>query len=298
MPLRVSDKVLDIDAAMASYEVVQSHYKGTRRYHMMWRIVSVTGGRPNLGVAQNRRLLLKKPNPFRVKCYYIDFDGRYFLPTLHTFNILPFDGEKDIVSLGFFPTRFLDPSRNTLTSHIDKGGLIFDNIATAFIHYYYSGPVLTNQPCGCEFDASLHQEHIESEVIVDFRMTLARNPTWRPKFVMWNTLEADQHELHERKQVQYWNGSATKQLLYSDRDIVHDDSQIDLERAYAFKNSEEIFQPIPSAWLSSESVIPEKDAALLPGRVFAYVLRNRANLVSALSPLPVPSLSYPKKEKS
>ena len=269
MPLRISDKVAGFDAAMATPEVFQ------QRYQMIWRVVSVSGGRPNISSAQNRSLALKKPNPLKVGCYYIDFDGRYFLPTFHTFNIWPFQGEREITSLDFFPARFLESSRSKITEHLRNGKIVFGDIASTYTQYYYSGPSLTSHPCGCAFDATLHQEHIESEVIVDFRVTMARHPDWRPKFKPWKMIAADRCEFYEIKPVQYWSDFEKGELFSSDRDVVYDDSQIDVERALTFKKSEKIFESIPSSWIGNESIIENRDVSLLPFRVFAFVLRTR-----------------------
>jgi hypothetical protein len=270
MPLRGPRGPVSIDAAMATPEMFQD------RYTMMWRVTGTGGGRPNLSIGQNRNASLK-PNPFKVNCYYIDFDGKYFCPTIHAFSIMPFKGERDITSLDFFPVRFLKTAQHTVKDHFNKGKMVFNNIATSFTHYYYAGPTLVAQPCGCPIQNDpLHQEHVESEVIVDFRMTLIKNPSWRPKPLLWKAPPVERDELQERHPVRYWNDRGRTKLANTEHDHIYDDYHIDRESATTFRNKEQIFAPIPSGWLSNESMVPEKDVLLLPGRVFAFVLRTRA----------------------
>jgi hypothetical protein len=191
MPLRLPRGPVSFDAMTTTPEIFQT------RYEMLWRVTGTGGDRPNLSIAESRNggATLSKPNPFRVNCYYIDFDGKYFCPTIHTFSIMPFKGERDITSLDFFPVRFLKSARDMLRAHQDKGRMIFDNIAT-FTHYYYAGPTLVVQPCGCPLQNDpLHQEHVESEVIVDFRVPLIKNPAWRPKVAVWKAPPVEQREL-------------------------------------------------------------------------------------------------------
>jgi hypothetical protein len=279
MPPRLPQGPVPLDAVMTTPEMFQSRYKVT------WRVTGTGGGRPNLSIAQSRNASLK-PNPFKVNCYYIDFDGKYFCPTTHTFSIVPFKGERDITSLDFFPVRFLKAAQDMIEDHLNKGKMVFDNIATSFTHYYYAGPTLVVQPCGCPIQNDpLHQEHVESEVIVDFRMTLIKNPSWRPKPVLWKAPPVERRELQERYPVRYWNDRGRAKLVNTEHDHIYDDYHIDRESATTFRNNEQIFAPIPSGWLSNESMVPEKDVLLLPGRVFAFVLRTRTFGKSSFIPI-------------
>ena len=75
--------------------------------------------------------------------------------------------------------------------------------------------------------------------------------------------------------MRYWNDSGRAKLKNTEHDHIYDDYYIDNESSTTFRNNEHIFAPIPSGWLSNESMVPEKDICLLPGRVFAFVLRTR-----------------------
>lgn len=282
MPLRVKDTSVTVDAIETTPETFQS------RYNQLWRVTGTSGGRPNLSSAQSRNVSLR-PNPFRVDCYYIDFHGRYFRPTVHTFEIMPFRGERDITSLDFYPARYMEATQqqDTLKAQLNKGKMVFDSMARSFTHFFYSGPTLMVHPCGCRLqDGPTIQEHIESEVIVDFKMALRKYPSWQPQREPWKDPVIERRELQETYPVQYWTDQRRTKLESTEYDQVYNDYFIDRERAMIFKNNEQIFAPIPSGWLSNESMVPEKDSMLYPGRVFAFVLRTRTFGESTLFEIP------------
>jgi hypothetical protein len=100
-------------------------------YNRTWRVTGVSGGRRNLRSAQNKRNAGLRPNPFRVYCYFIDFHGRYFRPTVHTFEIAPFKGERPIDSLDFYPRRYMEATHRkiALEDTVNRGKMIFDAMA-------------------------------------------------------------------------------------------------------------------------------------------------------------------------
>ena len=270
MPLQLSRGPVIFDTVTPTPELFQG------RYHLIWRVTGTGGGRQNLTINQRRHTSLKH-NPFLVNCYYIDFDGRYFCPTSHTFSIMPFQGDRDILSLDFFPMRFWKAAQNTVQEHLDKGKIIFENMTNSFTHYYYAGPTLTTQPCGCSIQKDiLHQEHVESEIIVDFKMTFIKHPLWRPNPSFWKDLPGERRELQERYPVRFWHDHERSKLGSVEYDHIYDDYDIDEKISLAFKKNELIFKPFPSSWRSNASRVAEKDFLLLPGRMFAFVLRTRS----------------------
>lgn len=271
MPIKVQRRLISADAMLTTPEIFQN------RYNMLWRVTGTAGGRPNLSTAQARKANLE-PSPFKVNCYYIDYDGKYFCPTTHTFSITPFKGEVEVTSLDFFPLRFMKGGQSSVLNHSNKRKTTFDGIKSGFTHFYYSGPTLVVHPCGCSLQKeNLHQEYVESEVIVDFRTTLLENPGWRPK-PSWKPPPIEQRErqeLQERHAVHYWADRTRTKIAQSERDYVYDDYFVDVEHAATFRNQEPIFNTVPNGGLSNEDTIPEKDVKLLPSRVFGYVLRTR-----------------------
>lgn len=247
-----------------------------RRYNMLWRVTGSGGGRPNLNKSHGHEDTLK-PDPFKINCYYVDFDGKFFLPTVHTFALLPFVGEREITSLDFYPVRFMKGGQEKLLDHTELGKETFRTIATGFTHFYYSGLTMVTQPCGCPLqEEPMHQEYIESEVIVDFKAALLRNPSWRPKPTFWKPPPREEGEVQERCPVRYWKDKAHKHLEHREHDYIYDDYYIDRELALVFRSNEQIFSPIPSGWASNAEMVPQKDVGLLAGRAFAFVLRTRS----------------------
>jgi hypothetical protein len=269
IPIKHSRGAVSIDTVTASPEAFQN------RYNILWRVTGAGGGRPNPSSSQGRKVRLKEKG-FRVNCYYIDFDGRYFLPTTHTFTITPFKGKQDITSLDFYPVRFQKAAQRTIQEHIAKGRQTYDSVLHSFTHFYYAGPTLVVQPCGCPIkEDPPKQEYIESEVIVDFRNTLMMKPSWRPQPVAWKPVPVDRHELQEVLPVQYWDDADRIKMKRTEHDKVYDDCHIDEDAAMLFREQETIFEPIPSGQVSNEQSVPDNDVMLLPGRVFAFVLRTR-----------------------
>ena len=279
MPLKTVDNSLTTEILNITPETFQT------RYNQCWRVTGTSGGRPNLTTAQNRNVSLKS-NPFKVDCYYIDFHRKYFRPTVHTFEITPFKGERDITDLDFYPSRYMKVSQleQTLKGQVERGNIIYDSLKRSFTHFFYDGPTLMVHPCGCPLkDGPATQEHIESEVIVDFKMALGKHPSWQPEREPWKDPVIERRELQETFPVQYWTDPGRNKLGSSEYDQVYNDYFIDRERATTFRNNEQIFSLIPSGAASNEDMVPEKDGKLLPGRVLAFVLRTRT-FGKALSP--------------
>lgn len=270
IPLKGQDTSVNVDWMGITPETFHS------RYNQWWRVTGTSGGRPNIAVAQNRNASLRL-NSFKVDCYYIDFHGRFFHPTVHTFEIMPFVGERDINSLDFYPARCLKAAQQQQRIEGDHNSkLIFEAMAHSFTQFFYSGPTSMVHPCGCKLQGGpTVQEHIESEVIVDFKMTLRKQSSWQPPQEPWKDPVIERHELRETNPLQYWANHKRIKLQSTEYDRVYNDYFIDRERAMIFRDNEQIFAPIPSGWLSNESMIPEKDIVLLPSRIFAFVLRTR-----------------------
>jgi hypothetical protein len=268
MPFKIQDTSINADSLGVTPETFHS------RYNKLWRITSVSGGRLNIQNAQSRNAD-PRPNNFKVDCYYIDFHGRFFRPTVHTFDIVPFEGQVKVTELEFYPARFLKTAP-VFDRNIERGKMVFESMAHSYNHFFYSGPTLMVHPCGCPMkDGPKIQEHIESEVIVDFKMTLRRHPNWTPQREPWKVPVAQPNELAERYPVRYWKDKKKSKVKRSEIDQVYDDYVIDRERALAFQKRETIFAPIPSGWLDNGSMVADNDVKLLPGRVFGFVLRTR-----------------------
>ena len=106
-------------------------------------------------------------------------------------------------------------------------------------------------------------------------MTLRKHQNWGPKREPWKAPAEKKDELLETTRVQTWDRRERPRLQNSQVDRMYNDYLINRECALNFCNNEKIFAPIPAGWHSNESMVPPEDIALLPGRVFAFVLRTR-----------------------
>ncbi|KAF9881688.1 hypothetical protein CkaCkLH20_00834 [Colletotrichum karsti] len=115
----------------------------------------------------------KEPRPdFRITCIYVDVDGQHIGPVAKTFDIKPFEGEREATSLEVFPLR-LYTVRNGLENEdewneeltytedswlrqklIQRGRRFLDVLRER--RWFYAGPTLDDY------------EEVEGEVIVDF----------------------------------------------------------------------------------------------------------------------------------
>lgn len=268
MPVKDRQQHVSTDPMKITPEMFQG------RYERLWRIIGMGGGRQNLSATSDRGKP-PKANPFKVLCYYLDFDSLFF-PVVHRFSIQPFSGFRDITSLDFFPLRYLPQGEELRAKSLAQGKLVFNALLQSHTHFYYCGPILTTQPCGCTLpESDLHQEHVESEVIIDYRAALQKHPSWRPTPTFWQPPPTDPGEVRGTLRVEHWNDKTKSKLMRTEVDTIYDDNQINLERALIFKDKARIFDPVPSGWLSNQESVPEADVALLSPRVFAFILRTR-----------------------
>lgn len=102
-----------------------------------------------------------------LQSFHIDFDGEKLAPADSFININYYDGEKDIRTLPAYPLRFMtdeEEIRNRLTkraksflSHIEDR------------HLYYDGWTLVHSTFSSGLDLTKAAEHIEGEIMVDFK---------------------------------------------------------------------------------------------------------------------------------
>lgn len=112
-----------------------------QRYQEAFRIINTYGGRHNHCSDSRVNLVPKqKINPFKLHCYYLDFNGKTLSPSIHNFEINPYKGEKEISSLEIYPWTYLNNAiqkRDTLR----RRGKQFRDFIT-FKYRLYKGPTL------------------------------------------------------------------------------------------------------------------------------------------------------------
>ncbi|KAK4693080.1 hypothetical protein P7C71_g4245, partial [Lecanoromycetidae sp. Uapishka_2] len=163
-------------------ESPQTTHKRNDRYQEDWRILGCGGGRPNLISASDEDSVVPKHkvNPFEVSTYYVDFNGKVFGATTRWFQIKPFDGEREITSLEFYPSRFVR-NAEARRAELKTRGEKFRGYRT-FQHQQYKGMTFACQPCGTEFsEDKTNPEPIDSQVVVDFAEAIRDDYDWHPE---------------------------------------------------------------------------------------------------------------------
>ena len=274
---RLADK---IEVGSTNEEASPIAHGQNGRYQEDWRILNVAGGRRNLtaGDTVNDEELVpkKKPNPFSILCYHIDFDGQKFIVVRHPFNIRPFEGERDITSLEVYPSRLLENHSERRASLRIRGEKFRE--FTTFKHRTYKGPTLKCHPCGCSYDdetISKINENIDSQVVVDFHQAISSNYSFTPWKHPYITAYGHDRELDDDVRVSIWKDSDRKEVLERKDDLIHYDSLVDNEMAVSFEASDPMLRDDPDPSFVSGKALREEDLILLPPRILAFIFRNR-----------------------
>ena len=232
----------------------------------IWKIVQACGGRKYLSEPDGVRDWETKYSPFVVHCYYLDFDGTNFVRINRQFTIEVFEDSMPIAALQIMPLAVAErlmPGVNRAESR--KRGEQFLTYRTPQ-YRYYQGNTLTRSPCGDqlsknnEYDYGSHRlftEQVESQVVVDFERCIQANPEWGPMSIEIDLWKSDSAEYH----------------------TVLADPNIDKDNIWDSRASEELLRLEDikqQQWNRGDALPEEDDLLLLPGRVFAYVLRTRS----------------------
>ena len=225
-----------------------------------------------------------KNHRFYISCFYIDFDGKDYGPVKYRFDIQAYEGEYDIKDLPLYPIRYLSSfSKGIGSQELDRlsaGGRNFQDFVEAK-HLYYRGWTLTTSPNGevltnSDGEPMKHPEHIDSNVIVDFKATFQALPSWKPTFrepsrmdEEWTTSTDDKFPV-----VHYTDRKRTKivRRLY-DTVQLRDGAHAIETNSYAHKD--DFFLAYLEGNTGIGYQLSEENLQLLPDRVMAYVLRDR-----------------------
>ncbi|RYP58267.1 hypothetical protein DL769_009028 [Monosporascus sp. CRB-8-3] len=239
-------------------------------HQKVWKVLQGTGGRRALSLTQdiNDQLQLggwwqDKSNPFKLDCYYIDFNGVHFVRVVKTFSIKEFSEAQPVKALPIVPFSIAEKeglvNRDVL---LDRGKDFVD--CTKPSYKYYGGRSLSHAPTGDRLkrpDAgslgsiAVLSEAIESHVMVDFERCLQAIPDWNPSISASELSKAPENELQD--------------------DPV--DSSVEDDRVWDVRMAEEILEfSDRSQTLGKHDKTPMGDELLLlPDRLFAFVLRTR-----------------------
>ncbi|KAF4871222.1 hypothetical protein CGCSCA1_v009467 [Colletotrichum siamense] len=238
----------------------------------LWRVIQGSGGawlpfQPEAstslvdtfrlgGMTRGTRL-----SPLTLDCYYVDFDGTRFVRVVRKFHIDVFKDLASIKSLSILPLRVAEREGlvDTESIHLRASDFLF---YTQYRYCYYRGRSLTQEPEGAVLkrpaertteSVSVLSESIESPVVVDFKRCFESIPGWKP-------CRTPRELTVPFKEERVPN-------------IGTDDDRLwDLRMAEKVLNYTDQSQALE--W-NSRTPPKEDELLLLPGRVFAYVLRTR-----------------------
>lgn len=219
--------------------------------------------------------------------YRIDFDGESFAPVDRSKWVPSYEGTKDVTSLPVYPIRFAKDHDKILQRLQARGERFRSFVTQSRSTMSYVGWTLTHDPSGERIKTHLDTpiafpEHIDSDVVIDFRETYQTLPPWKPDFlVVDDSIHKPETTVDEFAIVQWADRGRSQQNSKKFEVVVHTDGideerLADLVRSGGFlrtvRGTDWIPEMFPSMARRNLSV---EDLALLPCRVFAYSLRDR-----------------------
>ena len=245
----------------------------------IYQVVKTSGGRPRLQTFGARRdnilpayshsdadeMYRGKKSAFVIDCYHIDFDGKKFRPIQKAFAIHNYLGEMPVDALEVFPLRFVDDQVQAQIRKelLFRGRTFLGLTGSGASHREYTGMMIDEDT----------KEEIDSRIIVDFghptvyqrKEQSVPNPrntlrTIKRVFGLGTFSRTDDREVMEK------TPHDTDYSLY-------DDTIYDADR------TDRLFSEIPILKAAGQALdnsdIGEQETLLLPGYVYAYVLRLR-----------------------
>ena len=205
------------------------------------------------------------------KCYYLDFDGDRYGAREHEFILRYYEGEKDITDLPFYPVRFMKDKDIYEQAKLD-GEEYFKHVSRRY--GFYSGWTLLRGPSGeiltdSKGEEVKNPEHIESDVLVDFKEAFNAAPNWQPSHFQPKVRDYKHNTLDDQTPVMQWDDAKRQTLLATFEDITIRDDDVDTLEYNKFI-AEDVFltkkgSPAPGP----------VDLPLLPRRMFAYSVGGR-----------------------
>lgn len=267
-------------------------------YQTAYKVHSTTGGRHNLSPKDEsdsdndysdqesvqEQTSKAPPNPFIVRCYYIETNGSAFRPVHHDFRIAPFDGERLATSLAIFPARF-QANYASFKENLIKRGRRFLSLLESK-HMRFNGPVHVCLPCGCPsrdrrglpVHPLAQARNITGEVVVDFREALNDNPYCIPETKPYR-ISQNIRETTEDWPTNLPDEPINNSYLGMGDETIWDEIVDEQELTQAAMKKSRFYKTYNQNRTDpSEEVVStleDDDVMLLPSRLMCYVLRMR-----------------------
>ncbi|KAK5989779.1 hypothetical protein PT974_08040 [Cladobotryum mycophilum] len=243
-----------------------------RNYQTLWRVYYV--GRTSYGESYPDDIDLTDSDKIVLYCYYIDYDGESYGLVSRQFEILAYEGEKNIADLNVYPLRYTRNSEAIRTNLIAQGDKFRSSVKNK--HAYYEGWTIPSLTKDGENDrkSSNNLEHIDSNIILDFKEAFAHHRSWRPTFSAITTEVGSGLSGSDSFQLAHWSDRTRTQLLYSTNDIMQIRDGIDEWEKRRYIQDEDKFVIATRAG-NVKDLKDEDDIMLLPRKIVAYALRER-----------------------
>ncbi|KAK4113529.1 hypothetical protein N656DRAFT_625556 [Canariomyces notabilis] len=245
----------------------------------------------------------------RVWAYYIDHDGVSYGPVKHQFMIRPYRGEREITSLPCYPIRYVDDWESHL-DQLKEQGHKFEQCIKVDKYLTYVGWTLVSDPKGnsmrdtydrdsdSDSDSSRKQkelspEYIDSHVIVDLSEAFHDVPRWTPNFHSTRAYSeglVDSERLIQEDQfpIITWSDEKRSKIIASscDEAVVIGDLGVTMRQRQDWLERDQFGRFLKGSGqlglatsidkqAATDIVLQDEDYALLPRRLFAYVLKER-----------------------
>lgn len=222
-----------------------------------------------------------------LRLYRIDFDGEAFAAVASLRRVASYEGTKDVTSLPAYPIRFAKDHEKLLQRLQARGEKFRSFVTQPRFPRSYTGWTLTHNPSGERIRTHSDEpiafpEHIDSDVVIDFRETYQTIPPWKPDFIaVDDSVRKPQTSVDEFAIIHWADRNRSEQNTKKYEMVVHRDG-MDEERLAELVRSGGFLRTIRGAdW--AQEVLPSvarhklspEDLALLPCRVFVYSLRDR-----------------------
>ncbi|KAI1123409.1 hypothetical protein F5Y10DRAFT_286223 [Nemania abortiva] len=208
------------------------------------------------------------------RIYCLDFYGE-ITPIWIDVKFDYFTGERDVSELICFPLQFHAHYKSILEDQ-KAVGLKFKKATSNIQHLYYSGWTFVTgilaesleDDKGSRID---HPEYIESEVVIDCKEAIRTFPKWQTSSSL---LSKHPHYMCVRPEpgyLVYGDESEAQPIRYDDAVLTCEEKMYDI-LAVQYSSEDVFIQKIAD---STRYEWKDDDLALLPRRVFGYVLRER-----------------------
>ncbi|KAF3037082.1 hypothetical protein E8E12_004202 [Didymella heteroderae] len=263
----------------------------------IWRVLSVSKGRPVLGYphgvegSDRSRPPTSKINKLSILCYMIAYDGTSYGPLGHAFEISPFEGMKYFRDLDPCPARYVADYDSIEARLVDRGKRFIQYTSPS--HCLYDGLTLSKHPCGlpCKVN-SIHgvkkdvkAELVDGHVIVDFKEAQREDSGWAIKHQIPEASGGSGLETTEDYPRSIWKDNTLKVLEKAEPENIFEDDHLDAADMEDFVASNQFLAAYKDS--SGEDHIDHRafepiDFALLPDRVVGFDLHRRKFSILAL----------------